>query len=1233
MKSKSGQVKIRLNWRLVLGLVVLTGVAGGAAFGARVFWRNYNAPSLLTDAQTAFAAGDMEVAFRRMALYLRLKPTDENALIELSEWVEKQANVGELERVYQTLSHAALQAPDGAKVHGRLFEIGVMIAPFFSEQRNRFYTEASETHFPKMSAEARENPTNQAKLAVCYEELEKYDQAAEVYLAALNDGSKEVESYMRLASLMIRKENPLTFELKQKIAQRFVKADTPLPTKQTNWLPEHDKLVESGLVIAMVQSAEPVWKARLTKARWMAENGDREGALKQGLFARLAGPEEPDVWSFLTLLQRELGLFARAQGNGPAYDQSQQTAQLFAKRGAQFAPGDPQFPFLLGMLALEVQDAKIAEKMFREAIVLAEKRSKDASLEPNRRFSARGLLPQLDVSLANTLIFKLATAPEEEQKALEQEIDRLISLLDKRQAREQSDLMAARKLLAEKRWKEAAAAWETLGNNAKSDFNWKMAIQSQIQCQMQLQDWAALKAVCLGATNRDSTWAVGWQFLGEANQRLGNKDDADEAFAKAKSLDQDWHSELGREIAAVLALPEEQRDWTTISKKLEKAAAEDKINDFRLTKLRLVVLEELAKADPEKFADAEKLLVEAQLKFPRSQEVLFKLVDLEFRRTDLEVKDRFPRAAAAIDRFRGPFPNQVRLSDAAAGDESPLWKSVPAEPANRASALHAMILEIRGDLAAAQAEFVKGLEGGARDDLLQQKVVEFCFRHELSLADLTDRSLGILASVLTQMPGRSGLPRLVPVLEHWSTRGDFPLARRLDLARAYGFTEKSAEAWKLFGELADSQSQNAAIVTEFLFFGLTQPGELDATRQKSLSENTERLARLRPEALETILCKARLAAKLGTSADAVPPLVEFAATIDQTEPAGLFRSLARLGRGEGLVRRFAVETPNDPEAQKSLVASIQKLVADDSKRLDPKLYAPLFENRERQTQIRREAFRSILETLSALKEFGPAEKMLKSTLDSQEDPILGMDLALLNARRGDHDVALALVSKYEVQAPESAAAAYGVILELASGDTSLKVKVLEGLTSLVGKEIEERRLVPAMMLLADHILQPTTLNKAIALYDRSLHHVPKLPTLLNNLAYAESFSESRREKALEHINRAIEVSEGRDYIPEYLDTRALALLQLDRNDEAEKTLDLVNQVVRSKLFLFHLAVASQRCKHTEKATAALAKAKELGFTREGLSELEWPLLDEIERSQAAAEGVEAVGTPDATGSQ
>ncbi|MCY2968281.1 MAG: hypothetical protein NT069_32405, partial [Planctomycetota bacterium] len=1210
MHSQNDQVKIRLNWRLLLGLVVLTGLTGGGAYGARTFWRNHNAPSLLKDAQAAYAAGDLEVAGRRMALYLRLKPTDTDALIELSEWMEKQANVGELDRVYQMLSDAALQAPDQAKVHGRLFEIGVMIAPFFPEQRKRFYTEAAETHFPKMSSEARENPINLAKLAVCHEELEQFDQAAEVYLAALNDGSKDVDSYMRLAALAMRKENPLDFQLKQKIAQRFVKGEEPLPTKQKNWLPEHDKSVEMSLVDAMVRNAEPVWKAQLTKAYWMAEKGDREGALKQGLFARSAGPEEPDVWSFLTRLQRELSQIARAQGNGPKLEQSHQSAQQFAIFGARVAPGDPQFPFLLGLLALDVQEPKNAEKMFREAIVLAKKRSDDASVEQKLRFAARGLLPQLDVILASTLVTRLASAPEEEQKALEQEIDGLIRVLDKRQAREQSDLLAASKLQAEKRWKEAATAWETLGNNAKTDFNWKMAIQSQIECQKQLQDWAALKAVSLAAKNRDSTWAFAWQNLGEANQRLGNKDDADEAFARAKELDKDWQSELIREVAAVRALPEEQRNWAPITKKLETAAEEDKTNDFRLTQLRVAVLEELGE-----FVDAEKLLVEAQSKFPKSQLILFNLVGLEFRRTDLEVKDRFPRAALAIDRFRVAYGNQVRLVDAAVGEEGPLWKSIPVEPANRASALHAMLLELRGDLAAAQAALVKGLEAGSGDNFPAQKYVEFCLRHERRLPDLTDRSLGILASVLSQMPGRSGLPRLVPVLEHWSARGEFPLARRLDLARAYGFTGKSAEAWTLFGELADSQSQNAAIVTELLFFGLSQPGELDATQKKSLSENTERLARLRPLALETILCKARLAAKLGTAADGVPPLVEFAATLDRSEPAELFRSLARLGRGEGLLRRFAVETQNDPETQKSLADSLRKLVADDSQRLDPKLYASVFQNEERQTQIRRESVRSVIATLEALKEFGPAKKMLKSTLDSQDDPVLGMDLAILHARGGDYDAALALVSKYEVQDPEAAAAAYGVILELAAQDASVKSKVLEGLTSFVGKEIEEKRLVPALMLLADHKLQPAKLNEAIALYDRALPHVPKSPITLNNLAYAEAFSEGRRQQALVHIDRAIEVDAAR---AEFLDTRALALLQLGRNDEAEKILDQVIQIVPSKLFLFHLAVASQRSKHPEKATAALAKAKELGFTREGLPELERPLLDEIEPSQAAA---------------
>ncbi len=113
----------------------------------------------------------------------------------------------------------------------------------------------------------------------------------------------------------------------------------------------------------------------------------------------------------------------------------------------------------------------------------------------------------------------------------------------------------------------------------------------------------------------------------------------------------------------------------------------------------------------------------------------------------------------------------------------------------------------------------------------------------------------------------------------------------------------------------------------------------------------------------------------------------------------------------------------------------------------------------------------------------------------------------------------------------------------------LRGEVGRFLTQVAAADGLTARQTPLLLLLARFHMAPNQIAQAIAVYDRTLELDPNSATVLNNLAYAEAFSDDRRELALQHIDRAIANDGPRR---QYLDTRAMVLLQLGRSEEARR---------------------------------------------------------------------------------
>jgi tetratricopeptide (TPR) repeat protein len=130
-------------------------------------------------------------------------------------------------------------------------------------------------------------------------------------------------------------------------------------------------------------------------------------------------------------------------------------------------------------------------------------------------------------------------------------------------------------------------------------------------------------------------------------------------------------------------------------------------------------------------------------------------------------------------------------------------------------------------------------------------------------------------------------------------------------------------------------------------------------------------------------------------------------------------------------------------------------------------------------------------------------------------------------------------------------------------------------------------------------------DEAERLFRDSVKRAPGQPGPLNNLAWylALAGDRSKAAEALQLIDRAI-TDVGPD--PNLLDTRSLALLRLDRVDEALD--DLQSAISRSRrqdpLWFFHQAQALLQADRRAEAVEALDNARKAGLEESSIAPLE-----------------------------
>ncbi|MHC5538669.1 tetratricopeptide repeat protein [Singulisphaera rosea] len=188
----------------------------------------------------------------------------------------------------------------------------------------------------------------------------------------------------------------------------------------------------------------------------------------------------------------------------------------------------------------------------------------------------------------------------------------------------------------------------------------------------------------------------------------------------------------------------------------------------------------------------------------------------------------------------------------------------------------------------------------------------------------------------------------------------------------------------------------------------------------------------------------------------------------------------------------------------------------------------------------------------------------------------------------------------------------GVMTAKSSGDREGRLAV-DQVSKAIAKTPTSTPLLVRSAMLNDACGHP---KEAESLYRRALELDPKNAVTLNNLAWHVAIHGGNVEEALALIGRA---SQQVGFPPELLDTRAIALLESGRVDQAISDLESSLAIRTTPSRYFHLARAQIRAKRMDDARRSLSKANELGLDPHSLLPAERVLLDHLAREVQESE--------------
>ncbi|SIO55099.1 Tetratricopeptide repeat-containing protein [Singulisphaera sp. GP187] len=585
----------RLNIKLLIGLVVTSGLLGGVVHLVHGFQEKRNIGALLKRADLAERNGDHDEAEKYLSRYLAFRPDDGTTLARYGLALAKGAPGGAARaKALMVLERALLRVPDRDDVRRRAAELGVELGrpkeasepivtlllkpglgqvPSLGDRRR---LEAQLLEFSRRKPEegppaalkqllTRPDPALEELLGRCFEDQGRtsrrdeaeayYRKAAACYRLALAQAPDQIETYGRLSAL-----------LRERMGDP-AQADRVMDASE----------LKDGLIAKNPQS----FRAYLLRARYRKENG-LAGAAEDVAQAQQLAPHEFEV------------LVANAESARLAGKLD--TARTLLQEGESSNPKDVRI--YQSRMAVETQAGRVNEAT--------------AAL----RRGLKALPDQVDLlwNLAESLIQagQLDEAAVELKK-LRQKNDILTAPID---------YLDGRLLVAKGRWPEAIRILE--------------------KSRALMAGTPSLNSLTKQA---DLLLAQGYEWLGLPEQRLA-------ACRRALALDPQWVPARLAQAAALLALGRSEAAIESYRSLVPQAPS------VRPILARLLVAQNLRltaeqQRDPVRWQEVETLLDQAEQAAPTSVEVPLLRAEI------LTARGRIEEARGRLEVFKKAHPDRV----------------------------------------------------------------------------------------------------------------------------------------------------------------------------------------------------------------------------------------------------------------------------------------------------------------------------------------------------------------------------------------------------------------------------------------------------------------------------------------------------------------------------------------------------------------------------------------------
>jgi Tfp pilus assembly protein PilF len=537
----------RINFKLLLILIVGMGMAGGGLIALRRLQISRNAGGKLALAKERLAEGKAAEALDLLGQYVALRPDDTEALAEYSKLLlaratASDASKNDVSRAFNALESAVRRAPENDDLRRQLAEFQLRVGRV---------NDALE-HLRVLEDRLKTTPGGDAADA---------DMAARVQLlkASASLGNSD---YKEAAAIMA---NLIGFDLD---TRRFTEAADTAKAPGDAYIMLaailQERMASSddarAVLEQLVTNHADDFKAWVALATWHRGRGQLDEAAEAVGKARGLAPDNPDC----TFAEYELAIARR----------DWTAARTTAERAVEQFPLDERSYRALATVALQTGNLPRAEEVLLAGV---EKNPTRASL----------LLMLADVLIQQE---KLTEAAQTVMRTRELfgETSPAVGLLE------------ARLLLAERRWVEAKAKLEQVRPMAMG--NTELVRQVDIylgKCHAQLGEFDSQLEANQRILSDDPTSVAARAGAADAMMATGRTDEAlaeFEALARGLPLEQlaeipqVWYPLLQLRIAGQATVPKQQQDWSGIDDLLTAISHNPRVPATQLALLRAEAL-------------------------------------------------------------------------------------------------------------------------------------------------------------------------------------------------------------------------------------------------------------------------------------------------------------------------------------------------------------------------------------------------------------------------------------------------------------------------------------------------------------------------------------------------------------------------------------------------------------------------------------------------------------------